>query len=179
MENILENLNERQKKAVIATDGPVLIIAGPGSGKTKVLTHRIAYIIGKGKINPTNILAVTFTNKAAQEMKNRVGALLKETVYANNPKIHPAPFEKGGVSNIQYPVIGTFHNICVRILRQEAEAVGYKKSFVIYDGDDQISMIKKIMKELEVNSEQFNPRSILSHISNAKNELKRASQYYL
>jgi len=177
MENILENLNERQKKAVIATDGPVLIIAGPGSGKTKVLTHRIAYIIGKGKINPTNILAVTFTNKAAQEMKNRVGALLKETVYANNPKIPPAPFEKEGVSNIQYPVIGTFHNICVRILRQEAEAVGYKKSFVIYDGDDQISMIKKIMKELEVNSEQFNPRSILSHISNAKNELKDAESF--
>ncbi|MCK5466168.1 UvrD-helicase domain-containing protein, partial [Candidatus Parcubacteria bacterium] len=187
MENILENLNERQRKAVIATDGPVLIIAGPGSGKTKVLTHRIAYIIGKEKINPTNILAVTFTNKAAQEMKSRVGALLKETVYANSPNIYeksadnfqipPAPFAKGGVSNIQYPIIGTFHNICVRILRQEAEAVGYKKNFVIYDGDDQISMIKKIMKELEVNSEQFNPRSILSHISNAKNELKDAESF--
>jgi DNA helicase-2/ATP-dependent DNA helicase PcrA len=164
MENVLENLNERQQKAVVATDGPVLIIAGPGSGKTKVLTHRIAYIIGEKKINPTNILAVTFTNKAAQEMKTRVGALLKKTVYANN-------------SNLSFPVIGTFHNICVRILRQEAEAVGYKKSFVIYDDDDQISIVKKIMKELQINTEQFNPRAVLSHISNAKNELKDAESF--
>ncbi len=187
MENILENLNERQRKAVIATDGPVLIIAGPGSGKTKVLTHRIAYIIGKKKTNPTNILAVTFTNKAAQEMKTRVGVLLKETVYANSPNIYeksvdnfqipPAPFAKGGVSGFQFPIIGTFHNICVRILRQEAEAVGYKKNFVIYDGDDQSSMIKKIMKELQINSEQFNSRAVLSHISNAKNELKDAESF--
>ena len=205
MENILENLNERQQKAVTATDGPVLIIAGPGSGKTKVLTHRIAYIIGKKKTNPTNILAVTFTNKAAQEMKSRVGVLLKETVYANDSnfyeksaddfqippapfatEIPPAPFAKGGENphsslcergSFQFPIIGTFHNICVRILRQEAEAVGYKKSFVIYDGDDQISMIKKIMKELQINSEQFNPRSVLSHISNAKNELKDAESF--
>ena len=181
MKNILENLNERQQKAVIATDGPVLIIAGPGSGKTKVLTHRIAYIIGKEKINPTNILAVTFTNKAAQEMKTRVGVLLKETVYANSPNIYEKSADNFNteypIPNTQYPVIGTFHNICVRILRQEAEAVGYKKNFVIYDGDDQISMIKKIMKELEVNSEQFNPRSVLSHISNAKNELKDAESF--
>ncbi len=187
MENILEKINERQRKAVIATDGPVLIIAGPGSGKTKVLTHRIAYIIGKEKINPTNILAVTFTNKAAQEMKTRVGVLLKETVYANSPNIYeksvdnfqipPAPFAKGGVSGFQFPIIGTFHNICVRILRQEAEAVGYKKNFVIYDGDDQSSMIKKIMKELQINSEQFNSRAVLSHISNAKNELKDAESF--
>ena len=179
MENILENLNERQRKAVTATDGPVLIIAGPGSGKTKVLTHRIAYIIGKKKTNPTNILAVTFTNKAAQEMKSRVGVLLKETVYANNPNFYKESINniQYPISNIQYPVIGTFHNICVRILRQEAEAVGYKKSFVIYDGDDQISMIKKIMKELQINPEQFNPRSVLSHISNAKNELKDAESF--
>ena len=181
MENILENLNERQRKAVVATDGPVLIIAGPGSGKTKVLTHRIAYIIGKEKINPTNILAVTFTNKAAQEMKSRVGALLKKTVYANNSSIYEKSADNFNteylIPNTQYPIIGTFHNICVRILRQEAEAVGYKKSFVIYDADDQISMIKKIMKELQVNSEQFNPRAVLSHISNAKNELKDAESF--
>jgi len=182
MENILENLNERQRKAVTATSGPVLIIAGPGSGKTKVLTHRIAYIIGKEKINPTNILAVTFTNKAAQEMKNRVGALLKKTVYANNSNFYEEPTNNisaqgGPASGWQHPIIGTFHNICVRILRQEAEAVGYKKSFVIYDADDQISMIKKIMKELQVNSEQFNPRAVLSHISNAKNELKDAESF--
>ena len=181
MENILENLNERQRKAVVATSGPVLIIAGPGSGKTKVLTHRIAYIIGKEKINPTNILAVTFTNKAAQEMKSRVGALLKKTVYANNSSIYEKSADNFNteylIPNTQYPIIGTFHNICVRILRQEAEAVGYKKSFVIYDADDQISMIKKIMKELQVNSEQFNPRAVLSHISNAKNELKDAESF--
>jgi len=181
MENILENLNERQRKAVIATDGPVLIIAGPGSGKTKVLTHRIAYIIGKEKINPTNILAVTFTNKAAQEMKTRVGALLKETVYADSPNIYEKSADNFNteypIPNTQYPVIGTFHNICVRILRQEAEAVGYKKNFVIYDGDDQSSMIKKIMKELQISSEQFNSRAVLSHISNAKNELKDAESF--
>ena len=181
MENILENLNERQRKAVVATDGPVLIIAGPGSGKTKVLTHRIAYIIGKKKINPTNILAVTFTNKAAQEMKTRVGVLLKETVYANSPNIYEKSADNFNteypIPNTQYPVIGTFHNICVRILRQEAEAVGYKKNFVIYDGDDQSSMIKKIMKELQINSEQFNSRAVLSHISNAKNELKDAESF--
>jgi len=174
MENILENLNERQQKAVTATDGPVLIIAGPGSGKTKVLTHRIAYIIKKKAINPTNILAVTFTNKAAQEMKTRVGSLLKKMVYTNNPDNSKEPINniQYSIFNIQYPIIGTFHSICVRILRQEAELIGYKKGFTIYDDNDQQTIIKKIMNDLQVSPEQFNPRAVLSHISNAKNELK-------
>ena len=114
-------------------------------------------------------------------MKTRVGVLLKETVYANSPNIYEKSADNFNteypISNTQYPVIGTFHNICVRILRQEAEAVGYKKNFVIYDGDDQSSMIKKIMKELQINSEQFNFRAVLSHISNAKNELKDAESF--
>jgi len=184
-ENILKNLNERQQKAVTAMDGPVLIIAGPGSGKTKVLTHRIAYIISNKKINPTNILAVTFTNKAAQEMKTRVGALLKEMIYANNSQIPPAIFVKGGdfkspqpsLSKGEFPIIGTFHSICVRILRQEAELIGYQKGFTIYDDNDQQTIVKKIMKDLQISPDQFNPRAVLSHISNAKNELKDAEAF--
>ena len=188
MENILESLNKRQQKAVTATDGPVLIIAGPGSGKTKVLTHRIAYIIKNKAVSPTNILAVTFTNKAAQEMKSRVGVLLEKMVYANNSNFykksfdddapHPNPLPRGeGVSSFQFPVIGTFHSICVRILRQEAELIGYKKGFTIYDDSDQQAIIKKIMNNLQISPEQFNPRAVLSHISNAKNELKSPKDF--
>jgi len=179
MENILENLNERQQKAVVAIDGPVLIIAGPGSGKTKVLTHRIAYIIDNKKINPTNILAVTFTNKAAQEMKSRVGTLLEKIAYTNNPESLKNPEDKFKIQNSKFkiPVIGTFHSICVRILRQEAELIGYKKEFTIYDDSDQQTVVKKIMKDLKISPEQFNPRAVLSHISNAKNELKDAEKF--
>ncbi len=181
MENVLENLNERQQKAVTATDGPVLIIAGPGSGKTKVLTHRIAYIIKNKAVSPTNILAVTFTNKAAQEMKSRVGVLLEKMVYADNQNFYEKSENnfntKYQIPNTKYPVIGTFHSICVRILRQEAELIGYKKGFTIYDDSDQQTIVKKIMNDLQINPEQFNPRAVLSHISNAKNELKSPKDF--
>ncbi len=189
MKNVLKNLNEKQKEAVQATDGPVLVIAGPGSGKTKVLTHRIAYLIRNKNVNPRNILAVTFTNKAAQEMKERIRKLLEETSgtdHSENNSGFTDSFEglldENNIpvsqrSNIQLPVVGTFHSICVRILRMETPFIEYKKDFVIYDSDDQISTVKKAMKELQINPEQFKPASVLAQISNAKNELKTAQVY--
>jgi DNA helicase-2/ATP-dependent DNA helicase PcrA len=180
MDDILRDLNNKQKEAVVMTDGPVLVIAGPGSGKTKVLTHRIAYLIGSKNINPENILAVTFTNKAAQEMKNRIKALLNKSVCLNSSR------ELENNRNLEFwgqdmsyrlPTISTFHSLCVRILRQEAENIGYKRDFVIYDDDDQISVVKGVMQELQINTQQFNPNSVLAHISSAKNELKTPEEY--
>ncbi|HFC36055.1 MAG TPA: ATP-dependent DNA helicase PcrA, partial [Candidatus Moranbacteria bacterium] len=127
---LLSQLNEAQKEAVITTTGPVLVIAGAGSGKTRTLTHRVAYLIQEEKVSPQNILAVTFTNKAANEMKERILDLLKKETSQNNS------------ANI--PLIGTFHNICVRILRKEIDKLGYKQTFNIFDDQDQLSLIKKI-----------------------------------
>lgn len=153
MLNILENLNPAQKEAVEATEGAVLVIAGAGSGKTKALTHRVAYLIREKGVAPRNILAVTFTNKAAQEMKERILGLLD----GNKDRL---------------PLVGTFHSICVRILRQEIEKIGYKKSFNIFDTQDQESLMKKVLKELEINADQFKPKAMLGAISKAKNELR-------
>lgn len=185
MKDILKDLNDKQKEAVQTTDGPVLVVAGPGSGKTKVLTHRIAYLIRNKGINPNNILAVTFTNKAAQEMKERIKKLLQETENKNYPDDsfeglkdeNNVPVSQSQYANIQLPVIGTFHSICVRILRIETPFTEYKKDFVIYDSDDQISTVKKVMKEVQINPEQFKPTAVLAQISNAKNELKTARDY--
>ena len=160
MSKILEKLNSQQREAVVATEGPVLIIAGAGSGKTRALTHRVAYLICDKKINPRRILAVTFTNKAAGEMKERVRELLGEEKNL---------IEEG--NKIEMPTLGTFHSICVRILRREIEKVGYKSSFNILDAQDQLLMMKKVMKEMEVNIDQFKPQAILGMISKAKNEL--------
>ena len=146
--------------AVETTEGAVLVIAGAGSGKTRVLTHRIAYLIKEKNVSPRNILAVTFTNKAAQEMKERVKELLA-----------------GGVDAL--PVMGTFHSICVRILRREIEQVGYKKTFNIFDAQDQLSLMKKVMKELEIDPAQFKPQAMLGAISKAKNELQSAEGFAL
>ena len=158
---ILSGLNDEQKEAVLTTEGPVLVIAGAGSGKTRLLTHRIAYIIKEKKVPARNVLAVTFTNKAAEEMKERVQKLL-----GGLSRFSPHPTGKAG------PWMGTFHHISVRILRAEIEKIGYKRSFAIYDEADQLALVKKIMKERELSTEQFNPRAILSVISKAKGELQ-------
>lgn len=158
--NILEKLNNSQKEAVIATEGPVLIIAGAGSGKTRALTHRVAYLICEKKVHPGNILAVTFTNKAAQEMKERIKNLLESN---------------GGDTN--FPVMGTFHSICVKILRREIDKIGFKTSFNIFDDQDQLALMKRTMKEMQIDLEQFRPKTILGAISKAKNELINAEGF--
>lgn len=148
-------LNPEQRRAVTTVDGPVLILAGAGSGKTKTLTHRIAYLIAEKHISPHSILAVTFTNKAAAEMKERVELLLKQA--------------GEGVSFRAPEYMGTFHSLCVRILRRDIEALGYGRNFNIIDADDQLGLVKKAMKELEMNPDQIRPRSMLEAISTAKN----------
>lgn len=160
--DILKVLNDKQREAVETINGPVLVLAGAGSGKTKALTHRIAYLIMEKKIAPWNILAVTFTNKAAEEMNHRVKSLLIGN-------------ESAGRSNM--PTIGTFHSLCIRILKQEIEKIGYKKNFVIYDSMDQESLVKQVMAELDIDKEQFKPKRVLANISGAKNDLKDAEKY--
>ena len=159
---LLQNLNENQRAAVTSTEGPVLVIAGAGSGKTRTLTHRAAYLIEVKKIKPANILAVTFTNKAAGEMKKRIAELLSKISKNNTYSI---------------PHIGTFHSICVQILRREIDNLGYKKSFNIFDDQDQKALISKVFKESEINKDQFTPNSILWAISKAKNELLDENQF--
>ncbi len=162
-----KGLNPEQLRAVLQIEGPVLILAGAGSGKTKTLTHRIAYLIDEKKVAPNSILAVTFTNKAAQEMRERIEHLLSQSEAA----------EYGAQVLPQY--IGTFHNICCRILRREIEVLGYGKNFNITDSQDQESLVKKAMKELEIDSEQVKPRAILDAISRAKNAFKNEDQFTL
>jgi len=160
---ILDGLNTNQQEAVVNTDGPLLILAGAGSGKTKTLTHRIAYIVQNKQIKPHNILAVTFTNKAAAEMKNRIFSMLK---HDNEQDIDRF-----------LPWMGTFHSICVKILRRELNQIGEDSSFVIYDSADQLTVIKKAMKEMNVDVKRFSPQAVKSHISNAKNELINPKEY--
>ncbi len=162
-----KGLNPEQMRAVLTTQGAVLILAGAGSGKTKTLTHRIAYLIEEKKVNPERILAVTFTNKAAQEMRERIEKLLSESGAA----------EYGAVVLPQY--IGTFHNICAKILRREIEVLGYGRNFNIIDDQDQQSIVKKAMKELEMDPDQVRPRSLLEAISKAKNAQMEPDQYLL
>jgi len=150
--DILLSLNPKQKESVTVMRGPVLVIAGPGSGKTRCLTHRIAYLISQN-ILPNNILAVTFTNKAAQEMRERVNELIKFKPYDSLPNI------------------GTFHSICLQILRHHIDKLGYKRNFVIYDSNDQISLIKQTFKNLQINLEQFKPEIVQKTISQAKDEM--------
>ena len=154
---ILDNLNPRQQEAVKVKEAPILVIAGAGSGKTKVLTHRIAYLIFQKKKNPRNILAVTFTNKAAQEMKDRIEFISKDISNRNMMK---------GLW------MGTFHSICARILRQEIDILGYDKNFVIYDKGDQLSMIRRCLQALDLDSKKYSPNIISSIMDKAKNNLK-------
>jgi DNA helicase-2/ATP-dependent DNA helicase PcrA len=154
---ILDNLNSRQQEAVKVKEAFILVIAGAGSGKTKVLTRRIAYLIFQKNINPSNILAVTFTNKAAQEMKDRIEFICKDISNRNMMK---------GLW------MGTFHSICARILRQEIDILGYDKNFVIYDKGDQLSMIRRCLKALDLDSKKYSPNIISSIIDKAKNNLE-------
>ena len=159
MEDILQQLNTPQREAVTTTEGPVLVIAGAGSGKTRALTHRVAYLIQVKSVKPGQILAVTFTNKAAAEMKERIAELLKVRISNNS------------YQNYNLPTIGTFHSVCVKILRRDIEKLGYKSGFTIFDDQDQLSLVKKVMKELEINTDPFKPRAMLGAISKAKNEM--------
>ena len=149
--DLLSGLNAQQQQAVMAGLGPVLVLAGPGSGKTRVLTQRIAYLIGAMGVSPYHILAVTFTNKAAKEMENRLVGLIGETTR--------------GLS------MGTFHSICSRILRREAEHLPFEANFVIFDADDQLDLVKRALKDLNVNEKNYRPLGVHAAISNAKNEL--------
>ena len=150
MNPLLNGMNDRQAEAVQTTEGPLLIMAGAGSGKTRVLTHRIAYLIDEKMDNPWNILAITFTNKAAREMKERAAAL--------NPATQDC-------------LIATFHSMCVRILRREADHIGYNRNFTIVDPGEQRTLMKRILKSLNLDPKKWNERAILGTISNAKNDL--------
>ena len=156
--DFLDKLNPQQRKAVTAADGPVLIVAGPGSGKTRVLTQRVAYLIASEGVRPWQILAVTFTNKAAKEMDQRVKAMLNEQATE-------------GI------MLGTFHSICARILRREAEYLPFESNFVIFDSDDQERVVKSIIKELNLNDKLYRAVSVHAAISRAKNELIGSDDY--
>ncbi|MCK5181967.1 MAG: DNA helicase PcrA [Dehalococcoidia bacterium] len=155
--DILAALNPAQREAVEAIEGPVLILAGPGSGKTKVITHRVAYLIKSCGVSPNNIIAVTFTNKAAREMKDRLEQLLGQAAEALT--------------------LGTFHAICARILRREGKAIGLSSSFVIYDEEDQLSLIKQALEELNLDPKQYAPKALRSAISAAKSRLVNPEDY--
>jgi DNA helicase II / ATP-dependent DNA helicase PcrA len=150
-DKLLNGLNPQQQEAVKTTDGPLLIMAGAGSGKTRVLTHRIAYLMVEKQINPYNILAITFTNKAAREMKDRIYRLM------------------GGAADEVW--ISTFHSMCVRILRRDIDRIGFNRNFTILDSGDQLSVIKQILKDKNLDPKKHDPRAILGAISSAKNEL--------
>lgn len=153
----LKGLNDRQREAVLHTEGPLLILAGAGSGKTRVVTHKIAYLIEEKGVFPGNILAITFTNKAANEMKERVAKLLSTMV--------------------EDMWIGTFHSVCVRILRRDIDKIGYNRSFTIYDREDQITLIRECIKERNLNKDMYKESAILSHISNLKDNMVDPNTY--
>ena len=160
-DELLTGLNDEQRRAVETSEGPLLLLAGAGSGKTKTLTHRIAYLIAQNKATPYNILAVTFTNKAAKEMRGRVARLLGE-----NPD-----------NRSFMPYMGTFHSICVRLLRQDGEYAGIPRNFIIFDESDRLSAVKQASKTLMLDDKSFPPRSLSSIISGAKNEMVSPDQY--
>ena len=155
--DLLNDLNSDQQKAVVATDGPILILAGAGSGKTRVLTYKVAYLIGEKHIDPTRVLMLTFTNKAAGEMKDLIKKLLHGTT--------------------DLPFAGTFHSLCAKILRQQGGGIGIPVNFVIYDEEDQLDAIKEVMKDADISVKDFRPHAILATISEAKNELISALEY--
>ena len=157
--SIYDTLNKEQKEAVLHTEGPLLLLAGAGSGKTRVLTHRVAYLIDEMGVNPWNILAITFTNKAAQEMRERVDQI--------------AGF---GADQVW---VATFHATCMRILRRHIDRLGYDTNFTIYDTDDQKSVIKQVCKRLNIDTKMYKERTLLSEISSAKDELVTPEEFML
>lgn len=159
--DILSGLNDKQQEAVFTTEGPVLILAGAGSGKTRALTHRVAYLIFEKSVHPQNLLAVTFTNKAASEMASRIG------------KILGSDFSQ----TLKLPWLGTFHSICVKILRREIHLLGFSSNFSIFDQSDSLRAVKNCMRELDIDEKRYNPKSVQYFISGAKNELLTAKQY--
>src|SRR5918993_1720145 len=150
--DLVSSLNPEQQEAVLQTDGPLLILAGAGSGKTRVIAHRIAHIVSGGLADPDRVLAVTFTNKAAEEMRTRVEALLGR--------------------DCRQMWISTFHALCARLLRREAPQIGLSRDFVIYDSTDQLSVIKQAMKRFGMDDSAVQPRMALSRISHAKNRME-------
>lgn len=154
---LLAGLNKEQQAAVKHTEGPLLIMAGAGSGKTRVLTHRIAYLLEEKGVSPRNILAITFTNKAAREMRGRVSRLV-------GPEA-------------EYMLVSTFHSMCVRMLRRDIDRIGYDRNFTILDSSDQLSVIKQVLKNLNMDPKKMDPRAMLGQISNAKNELISETEY--
>ena len=159
--DLLSSLNPQQREAVTSGDGPLLILAGAGSGKTRVIAHRIAYLIAERGVWPRNILAVTFTNKAAEEMRSRVSKLIESLEIGSTP------------------LISTFHSLCVRILRREIETMnaGYTRSFTIYDQDDTVRLTRNIIRDLGMDDKQLTPRSVQGAISSAKNRGQDAESF--
>lgn len=155
LDNSIDGLNDQQKLAVTYTGGPLLVLAGAGSGKTKVLTHRVAYFISKNLIKPENALLLTFTNKAANEMKQRIADLTKGNT----------------------PITGTFHSFCAKVLRIDGKHIGIPVNFIIYDEQDQKDAVKQILESLDISTDQYNPSSILNGISEAKNQMLTPEEY--
>src|SRR5262245_35294551 len=154
--DLLATLNPEQREAVLHINGPLLILAGAGSGKTRVITSRIAYLVGDGHAQPHEVLAVTFTNKAAEEMRARVESLLG--------------------SDLTGMWVSTFHALCARLLRREAPAIGLSRDFVIYDSSDQLTVVKQGLKALHIDDNFVQPRAALSRISHAKNRMESPEQ---
>ena len=161
MTDFLKELNKEQQQAVKWTDGPILILAGAGSGKTRVLTYKVSYLVAEKNITPDRILLVTFTNKAAFEMKERVEKLLKET----------------GVSIDKKPFASTFHSFCAKLLRTEGRLLGLPINYVIYDEHDQIDAVKEAMIKLDISGKSISAHGVLTTISQAKNELISSLEY--
>lgn len=171
---ILKELNDAQKEAATAVDGPVLILAGAGSGKTRALTYRIAYLMAEKKVSPFNVLAVTFTNKAAGEMRKRILELMygKKQAAALMEEARGVQFHRKDL-----PVVGTFHSVCVQILRKHLHLLGYENRFAIFDDTDTQVLMKTIMKDLGISKDKMNPKAVLSHIAGAKNALLTPEEY--
>ncbi|HXF64407.1 MAG TPA: UvrD-helicase domain-containing protein [Caldilineaceae bacterium] len=168
MSDYLADLNPQQRRAVQTVSGPVLVLAGPGSGKTRVLTRRIAYLIDEAGVAPWNILAVTFTNKAAREMRERVERLVEDRFGAPLPGQPP---RLGGLT------IGTFHSVCARVLRIESDAIGFERNWLIYDTADQLALLRSLLRDMNLDEKRYTPQAVRAHISRQKNELVTPDTY--